>query len=94
MLKTHQNTITESIMFLEQPRPHFLPSSRLPRINIAKKRQHHSVYIYVYISIYLYIYIYLYILHGQYIRKKAKTQRLPTSFAHEELYIILLYNLL
>ena len=29
MLKTPQHAITESIMFLEQPRPHFLPSSRV-----------------------------------------------------------------
>ena len=31
MLKTHQGAITEGMMFLEQPRPHFLPSSRPPR---------------------------------------------------------------
>ena len=55
MLKTHQNTITESIIFLESPRLHFLPSSRPPT--------YICIYIY-YIYIYTYIYIlYIYILY-------------------------------
>ena len=36
-LKTHQYTITKSIMFLEQSMPHFLTSSRQPVINLARK---------------------------------------------------------
>ena len=30
-------TPAESMMFMEQPRPHFLPSSRQPAINLARK---------------------------------------------------------
>ena len=37
MLKTHEDTIAESMMFLEQPKPHFLPSSRQIEINFARK---------------------------------------------------------
>ena len=44
MLKTHQHAITESIMFLERPRPHLLPKKTTPQ------------YIYIYTYIYIYIY--------------------------------------
>ena len=37
MMKTHEDTIAESMMFLEQPKPHFLPSSRQIEINFARK---------------------------------------------------------
>ena len=74
MLKTHQNAITESIMFLEQPRQHFLPRSRPPRINLAKQ-DNTTVYICVHV-------ICMVNILG---RKSAKTKCLPTSFAHEEL---------
>ena len=35
--KTRQHTIPESIMFLKQPKPPFLPSSNSPAINLARK---------------------------------------------------------
>ena len=37
MLKTPQHIIAESIMFLEQPRYCFLPSSRKPATNLLGK---------------------------------------------------------
>ena len=38
-----QHTIAETLMFLEQPRPHFLPTSRPATLNLAKKHTGHSV---------------------------------------------------
>ena len=61
----------------EQTRPHFLPSSRPPRMNWSEKTPPQCIYdiciymiyiyihiydIYIYMHIYIYIYMYIYII--------------------------------
>ena len=56
MLKTHQHVITESIIFLEQPRPSFLANFKATQNELGQKRQHHSVYM-IYLCICISIYL-------------------------------------
>ena len=49
--KTPAHAIRGTIMFLERPRPHFLPSSTPPSINLAKKDNTTTVYICMYVYI-------------------------------------------
>ena len=65
MLKTHQNATTESIIFLEPPRLHFLPSSRPPTYIYIYYI--YIIYIYIFIYIYIYIHTYIYIIYILYI---------------------------